>query len=100
MSAGGSPDIFIEYLKEDYLTDYSSKLRQDYGEVEGEERPALHKEAWQVIIMILMTMMILRTLMILRTKTIMAMITKRAQSKMTIDRAFNCQKPNNKGPNV
>ena len=67
MSAGGLPDIFIEYLKEDYLTDYSSKLRQDYGEVEGEERPALHKEAWQVIIMILMTMMILRTLMILRT---------------------------------
>ena len=31
--------------QEDYLTDYSSKLRRDYGELEG---ATLHKEAWQV----------------------------------------------------
>ena len=33
--------------QEDYLTDYSSKLRRDYGELEG---ATLHKEAWQVTI--------------------------------------------------
>ena len=34
--------MFVE--QEDYLTDCSSKLRRDYGELEG---ATLHKEAWQ-----------------------------------------------------
>jgi len=36
----------LTMTREDYLTDYSSKLRRDYGEMEG-EGPPLHQQAWQ-----------------------------------------------------
>ena len=42
--------------QEDYLTDYSSKLRRDYGELEG---ATLHKEAWQVTITKIIMMLLI-----------------------------------------
>ena len=48
LQADYSSKLTLQCEQEDYLTDYSSKLRRDYGEMEG-EGPPLHQEAWQVI---------------------------------------------------
>ena len=48
------------WLQEDYLTNYTSKLNQDYGE--ELEAMGLPKEAWQVSVPILLLILWDRTL--------------------------------------